>query len=132
MGVAHHAAYAPWLEIARTELLRDAGASYAALEAAGVFLVIVRLEVRYRRPILYDDMIEVSTRVTSRGRVKIDHEYELCLVERTASLRGSTEPGSAPGDVLAAARTTLACVDRAGRPGPLPDWLSGAGAGAGA
>jgi hypothetical protein len=34
MGVAHHATYLGWLEIARTELLRAGGVSYAQLEAA--------------------------------------------------------------------------------------------------
>jgi len=29
MGVVHHAAFIPWLEMGRTELLRDAGVSYA-------------------------------------------------------------------------------------------------------
>ena len=49
MGVVHHAAYIPWLEMGRTELLRDAGISYAQLEAAGTFLVIVKLSCSYRR-----------------------------------------------------------------------------------
>ncbi|MFO0084137.1 MAG: acyl-CoA thioesterase, partial [Phycisphaerales bacterium] len=40
MNVAHHAAFIPWLELARTELLRTSGVSYAHLEAAGVFLVV--------------------------------------------------------------------------------------------
>src|SRR5262245_38934795 len=35
MGVAHHAAYPVWLEIGRTELLRQGGVSYQQLEAEG-------------------------------------------------------------------------------------------------
>ena len=46
-------------EAGRTELLRSTGVSYAQLEGAGVFLVIVKLDVRYRRPVLYDDVVEV-------------------------------------------------------------------------
>lgn len=120
MGVAHHAAYAPWLEIGRTELLRESGVSYAQLEAAGVFLVIVKLEVRYRRPILYDDVVEVRTRVASgTSKVKIGHDYEIVVVERGGVLRD--EP-------VAAASTTLACVDREARVQMLPEWLTGAAA----
>ncbi len=115
MGVAHHASYAPWLEIGRTELLRDSGRSYAAMEAEGVLLVIVRLEVRYRRPVKYDDVVEVRTRWTGGGRVKVEHEYEVAVVER----------GGMPVDEVAAtAATTLGCVDRAGRVRPLPAWLA--------
>jgi acyl-CoA thioester hydrolase len=74
MGVAHHAAYAPWLEIGRTELLRDSGVSYAQLEQDGVFLVIVRLTINYKRPVRYDDQIEVRTTWRGGGKVKIEHD----------------------------------------------------------
>jgi|SRR5688572_4544386 len=115
MGVAHHASYVPWLEIARTELLRGTGVTYAQLEKAGVFLVIVRLDVRYRRPVRYDDVVEVRTRVTGGSRIKIEHEYDLVVVERGG---GSVE------EPVAAACTTLACVGADGRPRPLPEWLA--------
>ncbi|MDX2131977.1 MAG: thioesterase family protein [Planctomycetota bacterium] len=116
MGVAHHAAYVPWLEAARTELLRTSGVSYAQLEALGVFLVVVKLDVRYRRPVLYDDIVEVRTRVRGAGRVKIEHEYDLAVVERA---------GAPLDEVVAAAFTTLACVDREGRVAEVPAWLRG-------
>lgn len=115
MGVAHHASYIPWLEIARTELLRGTGVTYAQLEQSGVFLVIVRLDVRYRRPVRYDDVVEVRTRVSGGSRIKIEHEYDLVVVERG---------GNAVEEPVAAAATTLACVGADGRPRALPDWLA--------
>lgn len=120
MRVAHHAAYIPWLEVARTELLRAAGMSYAKLEHDGVFLVIVRMEATYRRPIYYDDLVGVTATWVGGSRVKIDHEYELRVVERDASA-GPIDPTL----VVAVARTTLGCVDAQGKITPLPDWLSG-------
>ncbi len=123
MGVAHHAAYAPWLEIARTELLREVGKSYAEMESQGVLMVIVKLEVAYRRPIRYDDVIEVDCTVKAGSRVKIEHEYEVRVVEQSAH----GPPGEArTGHVNAAAKTVLACVDRAGKVRELPGWLVGA------
>lgn len=116
MNVAHHAAYIPWLEIGRTELLRTGGVAYAQLERAGVFLVIAKLEAAYRRPVLYDDVVEVRTRVASASRVKVVHAYEVVVVER----------GGEPTEIVAAvAGTTLACVDRDGRVQTLPAWLAG-------
>lgn len=115
MRVAHHAAYLPWLEIARTELLRGSGVSYAQMEAAGAFLVVVKLDARYRRPVLYDDLIEVRVRVSAGGRIKIDHQYEIVVIERDGK----------PADIHAfAGSTTLACVDREGKPRELPGWLA--------
>lgn len=119
MGVAHHAAYAPWLELARTELLRDAGVTYAAMEHAGVFLVVARLEIRFRRPVYYDDVLDVRTRVTGGGKVKIEHEYEVVLVESGAR---TTQP-RAVGEVLTVGGTTLVCVDARGAVRALPEWL---------
>lgn len=109
MGVAHHSAYAPWLEMGRTELLRASGGSYRDLEAAGVLLAVVRLSIRYKKPARYDDVLSLTTRITNLGHVKIEHEYEL--------RRGD--------ELLAAAETTLACIDREGRAQPLPPSLSG-------
>jgi len=111
MGVAHHGSYIAWLEMARTELLRSSGVSYAQLEAAGVLLAIARLEVRYRQSARYDDEIEIHARVTGGGRARIDHDYEV------RRLDGSGDA------VIATAASTLACIDRAGRPRALPDWL---------
>jgi acyl-CoA thioester hydrolase len=114
MNVAHHASYVPWFEIGRTELLRDSGVSYAQLEAAGIFLVIVKLEVRYRRPVRYDDVVEIRTRWSGGSRVKIEHEYEAVVVERDG------KPVQEP---AAAASTTLVCVDHEGKIRQLPEWL---------
>mgnify|MGYP003954472149 CR=1 FL=1 len=116
MGVVHHASYVPWLEIGRTEILRDCGVTYADLERSGVFLVVVKLEVRYRRPVFYDDLVEVRTRVTGGSRVKIEHEYELVITHRA---------GGAYTETAAVASTTLACVNRDGKIQPLPAWLAG-------
>lgn len=107
MGVAHHATYPVWFEIGRTEMLRASGGNYRDLEAAGVFLAVVRLEVRYRRPARYDDELRLETNLLVAGPVKIEHAYRL--------FRGD--------ELLAEAATTLACLDRDGRARALPESL---------
>jgi acyl-CoA thioester hydrolase len=111
MGVAHHSAYAPWFEMGRTELLRSTGRNYRDLEQAGVMLAVVRLEIRYRRPARYDDLLTLLTTLVAPGPVKIEHAYEL--------RRGE--------ELLATAETTLACLDRTGRARPVPEALFGGG-----
>ena len=115
MGLAHHGSYPAWLEMGRTELLRQAGVSYADLERAGVFLVITRLDIRYRAPARYDDQLLLLTRVAGGRRARIDHEYELWLDQ---------QDGRGKAALLAQAATTLACVGHDARPRPLPDWLT--------
>lgn len=108
MGVAHHSVFALWFEIARTELLRQRGVAYRDLEAQGVFYAVVALEVRYRRPARYDDVLNVHVEQKSSGGVKVEHTYR---VERD-------------GEVLAEGKTTLACLDRAGRPRRPPEIMA--------
>ncbi len=107
MGVAHHTAYPVWFEMGRTELLRTQGGSYAELERMGALLVVVRLNVRYRSPARYDDMLRLETSLTHCGQVKIEHSYRLW--------RGH--------ELLTNAETTLACVDRQGRPQQVPEMI---------
>lgn len=115
MGVAHHSACIPWFEIGRTELLRSAGIAYAALESAGIFLVVTRIEVRYKAPARYDDELILVTRIEGGSRVRIDHAYELWR-----------DGGDGRGKIalLTTAASTLACVDESGRPRALPQWLT--------
>lgn len=117
MGVAHHASYLPWFEEARTEMLRsEGGHSYRQMEQAGAFLVVTDLRVRYRRPIRYDDVLEISTTLSGSTAIRLMHDYQIRVLER-ASAPVTT------GEVVTTARTTLVCVDAQGKPRPLPEFL---------
>ena len=104
MGVAHHSTYPIWLEIARTELLREQGVVYRELEEQGILFVVARMSLRYRRPAKYDDQLTVRVRLEPGAGVKVDHRYEV--------RRGE--------ELIATADTTLVCVDRDGRIRPAP------------
>ncbi len=118
------------MEMGRTELLRATGVSYAQLEKDGVFLVIVRLNVSYKRPIRYDDVVEVRTKWTGGGKVKIEHEYELWVIEQGGHAMGAIAGTQSGGEFLAATgQTTLGCVDKSGKIQALPEWLASHGVG---
>lgn len=108
MGLAYHPNYLVWCEIGRTELMRQLGAPYAALEAEGHFLAVAEATVRYGAAAHYDDLIRVDTSVKTVRSRAITFEYEIHRVE--------PEP-----DHLAHAATTLVCIDRDGRPRRLPE-----------
>jgi acyl-CoA thioester hydrolase len=109
MGLLHHANYLVYFEQGRTELLRARGLAYKDLEDQGFLLVLTKVEVRYRSPARYDDLLTLRTTVVRTTSVRIDHRYEM--------MRGDT--------LLAEGASTLACVDREGRVQPLPDFLRG-------
>ena len=79
------------------------------MEEAGLYLVMVDLSCKYKRPARFDDLLTVRATVSRVTHVKIVHDYVV--------LRD--------GVVLAEGQTTLACVDREGRPQRLPEALMG-------
>lgn len=107
MGILHHANYLTYFEIGRTELMRASGACYRDLEADGLLMVVVKLNVRYRSPAKYDDVLKLRTRAERITVSRIEHSYRL--------FRGD--------EILAEADSTMACVDRAGRLQRVPEWL---------
>lgn len=107
MGVAHHSVFPIWLEIARTELLRQAGVAYRDCEERGIYFVVARMSLRYRRPARYDDELTVTCKLEPSAGVKLEHAYEV--------RRGQ--------ELLATAQTTLVCVDGDGKIRPVPEGL---------
>jgi acyl-CoA thioester hydrolase len=108
MGLLHHANYLVYFEQARTELLRSKGMTYKDLEDEGHLLVVAKLEIRYRSPAYYDDLLLIRTKQVRTTNVQIEHTYEV--------LRGDV--------LLAEGSSTLACVDRDGQLQRLPDKLT--------
>jgi len=111
MGLLHHANYLVYFEQARTDLLRAGGLSYKDLEDQGYLLVVTRVEVQFKSPARYDDLLTLRTTVTRTTMVRIDHRYEVFC----------------EGRLLAEGKSTLACVDRSGRPQALPAFLQEGG-----
>lgn len=106
-GRVHHANYLTWFELGRVELLRAGGHSYRELEESGILLVIAEAQVRYYLPAVFDDVLRLVTTTVKAKGARIEHRYEI--------LRGE--------ELLVEGTTTVACVDRQGRPTRLPKWL---------
>ena len=109
MGLLHHANYLVYFEQARTELLRSQGGNYKELEDRGFYLVISKVEVKYRSPAHYDDVLTIRTTVTRTSPIRLEHKYGVFHES---------------GTLVAEGFTTLACVDAAGKLQPMPDWLT--------
>lgn len=107
MGYLHHSRYLQYFEMGRIELLRQIGVRYADLEQEGVYFVVIKAEVAYKKPARYDDEVLLTTTEVRRTHVRIDHEYEI----------------RRDGLLLATGKTSIACVGRDGRPRALPEQL---------
>jgi acyl-CoA thioester hydrolase len=65
MGVVYHGRYAEFFEIGRAEAIREFGYTYKDMEAMGIIMPVVELQVRYLRPVRYDETIFVKTELRS-------------------------------------------------------------------
>lgn len=106
-GVVHHSVYPVYFEMGRTELLRENGLAYKNLEQAGTFFVVARLEVKYRRPAMYDERLELETVCSFVSKAKVEHRYYL----------------RRDGVLLVEGMTVLACVDGDGKIRAMPEFM---------
>lgn len=97
MGVVYHARYLVWFDVARCDYLRATGLTYRELEEQGMRLVVCDVNVRYRRPARYDDLIRVRCWVRELASRRVTFGY---AVERDGD-----------GELLATATTSLLSLD---------------------
>ncbi len=77
MGVVYHGNYFEYFECARTESIRQLGATYNELEKSGISMPIREVHAKYLRPALYDEMITIKTilkEMPKGHKVEFHHE----------------------------------------------------------
>jgi acyl-CoA thioester hydrolase len=110
MGVVYHANYVIWLDMARTEHLRETGVTYKEMEAQGIFLAVTDLRIRYRLAARYDDLIRIRCWVRDLASRRVTFGY---AVERAANA-----------DLLATAETALIALDTTHHLSRIPEHVS--------
>ncbi|MGF1447152.1 MAG: tol-pal system-associated acyl-CoA thioesterase [Pikeienuella sp.] len=110
-GVVYHANYLKFFERGRTETLRSIGIDQLKLkEQHGLVYVVTRIEVDFRAPARFDDMVAVETEVKERTPVRIE------ILQRLTR----------KGQTLAEAKVWIASINEAGQPQRMPDQMSAA------
>jgi acyl-CoA thioester hydrolase len=90
MGYCYYGNYAQFFEIGRVETLRAIGVSYKELEERGIMLPVVEFNVKYIKPALYDDLIEIRTYLKKVPGVKIEFDYEIFNEQQKLLTKGYT------------------------------------------
>jgi len=106
MGVAYHAHYLVWCELARTEHMRRHGVRYRDLEERGFKLAVSDASLRYLRSARYDDLLSITAWLADVASRRIVFRYR---VERPED-----------GALLCTAETALVSLDRDNRLTRLP------------
>ncbi|WP_124642147.1 MULTISPECIES: acyl-CoA thioesterase [Amniculibacterium] len=77
MKYVYYGNYAEYLEVARVELFRELGMSYNEIELRGIWLPVSEYKIKYLKPALYDEMLEIHTFVRKKPGVRIVFDYEI-------------------------------------------------------
>ena len=108
-GIAHHAAYLVWFEVARVAYLEEHAGGYPELRRRGVEALVLESHVRYLQPARFDDRLIVHARLDGVRGARLRFEYSV--------RRGDDE--------IADGWTAHACVDASTlRPVHVPSWLT--------
>lgn len=77
-GVVYHSNYLKFMERARTEWLRDFEIDQKALkDNLNLMFVVYEIDIKFMRPAVFNDEIEVQTKLDKLGSVKIELEQKI-------------------------------------------------------
>ena len=108
-GIAHHASYVVWLEVARVAYLADHAGGYQSIRAQGIEALTTGVRLDYRAAAVFDDVLTIHLRCVNVRGARFTYEY---LIERD-------------GELVATAETLHATVDATTRqPTRVPPWFA--------
>lgn len=103
-GVVYYANYLKYLEEGRSEYCAQLGIHTGKLAEQGILFVVARIEVDYKSPARYQDIIKVYTEVEAIGRCSVKFNQQIKINER----------------LLIQAKVTWVCVNPQVKPISIP------------
>jgi acyl-CoA thioester hydrolase len=98
-GIVYHARYLYFLERARTEWLRDLGFNQSILKQQNVMFVVRDMNIKWQKPALLDDALNVCVSVTGVKKASIKMQQSI----------------STKNEQKVQADVTIACIDAANK-----------------
>jgi len=77
MGYMYYGNYAAWFEVGRVELLRSIGFAYRQMEDDGLILPVRDFNIRYFKPIRYDEAVTLHTYLLELKGARITFDFEI-------------------------------------------------------
>ncbi len=109
MGFVYYGNYPQYYEVGRADAMRLLGMTYKEMEERGVVMPIARMEIKYIRPAIYDDLLTIKTIVPRMPTSRMHFDYEIF---------------NETGMLLNKGTTILAFLNKeTGKPCPAPEWF---------
>ena len=91
MGVVYHANYIIWLELGRTQLIKDLGFSFTEIESKGYVSPVMNVNISYKAALRYGEAAYVKTWVKSQDKLRTVYSYEITHADGTVAATATTE-----------------------------------------
>ena len=75
MGIAHHSNYLVWFELARIELMRSIGLSYAKCEKDGYLMPVIEVQVQYKKAVTFDQYLKITASIDQKPGARLRYNY---------------------------------------------------------
>jgi acyl-CoA thioester hydrolase len=82
MGFVYNGKYFEYFEVGRTEMMRSVGLPYNSIEAGGIQMPVRETGIKYKNAALYDEELEIETRVPRLPDPKVHIEHTIRSVQR--------------------------------------------------
>lgn len=91
MGVVYHTNYLIWMELGRTQLIKDLGFNYAELEKDGILSPVLDIQASYKKPLLYGQKAIVKTWIDEYDGLRVNYGYEIFNEDGELAVTGLTK-----------------------------------------
>ncbi len=82
MGFVYNGKYFEYFEVGRTEMMRDIGLPYRKIEEEGYQMPVRETFIKYKNAALYDEELEIETRVPELTGAKVHIEHTIRSIAR--------------------------------------------------
>ncbi|MSU88413.1 YbgC/FadM family acyl-CoA thioesterase [Rhodobacteraceae bacterium 2CG4] len=82
-GIVYYANYLKYLERARSDLVREAGIDQLRMRAHGLVFAVARVEVTFRAPARFGELVQVRTRLGRIGGATLALPQQIRVGERS-------------------------------------------------
>jgi acyl-CoA thioester hydrolase len=90
MGYVHHSNYVKYMEHARWEAFRKTGLAYKEIEARGIIMPVISMNMQYLKPIVYDELVTIDVGFSMVRPAALEVDYLIFNENNTLVHRAST------------------------------------------
>ena len=119
-GIAHHASFLVWFEVARIGWLAEFAGGYRAIQAQGIEALTTAVDVRYHRAARFDDRLRVWTRCVDLRGARFRYEYAIEQDTGELVAEGSTSHATVDSTTHRPIRLPAGFVEAAARAAGAP------------